>query len=363
MGRFSVCVYAICKNEEQFVDRWMESMSEADRVVVLDTGSEDGTVRRLRELGAEVTVEAISPWRFDVARNRSLELVPEDTDICVNIDLDEILLPGWRVALEDAWAQGAQQIRYRYVWNFQPDGSEGYVFWIEKIHARHGFRWVNPVHEVVQWTGPGRPVSRFAPGVCVEHHADPNKSRGQYLPLLELAVREDPGNDRNMHYLGREYMFRKDWDNCIATLRRHLSMPASTWKDERCASMRYIARAYAAKGERENALPWYHRAVAEAPYLREPYLDFALFLSESGDWDGVVWLCRQALGITQRPTSYICEGDAWGYLPHDLLALGLYHTGRTAEALEQGELAAQLASWDERVQENLAFYRKAVQEG
>ena len=48
MGNYKVCVYAICKNEEQFVDRWMDSMSEADQVVVLDTGSEDGTVERLR---------------------------------------------------------------------------------------------------------------------------------------------------------------------------------------------------------------------------------------------------------------------------------------------------------------------------
>ena len=72
MGKYKVCVYAICKNEEQFVDRWMDSMGEADQVVVLDTGSEDGTVERLRARGALVTREVIDPWRFDTARNRSL---------------------------------------------------------------------------------------------------------------------------------------------------------------------------------------------------------------------------------------------------------------------------------------------------
>ena len=51
MGNYKVCVYAICKNEEPFVDRWMDSMSEADRVLVLDTGSEDRTVERLRARG------------------------------------------------------------------------------------------------------------------------------------------------------------------------------------------------------------------------------------------------------------------------------------------------------------------------
>ena len=106
MGQYKVCVYAICKNEEKFVDGWMDSMGEADLVVVLDTGSEDGTVERLRARGAQVTVERILPWRFDAARNRSLELVPEDVDLCVCADLDEAFHPGWREALERAWRPG-----------------------------------------------------------------------------------------------------------------------------------------------------------------------------------------------------------------------------------------------------------------
>ena len=32
MGKYKVYVYAICKNEAQFAQRWMESMGEADGV-------------------------------------------------------------------------------------------------------------------------------------------------------------------------------------------------------------------------------------------------------------------------------------------------------------------------------------------
>lgn len=81
MNRLRVCVYAICKNEEKFVKRWYRSMSEADEIVVLDTGSTDGTVPLLRELGATVYCETIDPWRFDTARNHALAHVPEETDI------------------------------------------------------------------------------------------------------------------------------------------------------------------------------------------------------------------------------------------------------------------------------------------
>ena len=44
-----ICVYAICKNESQFVEQWLDSMSEADYIVVLDTGSTDDTFQKLKE--------------------------------------------------------------------------------------------------------------------------------------------------------------------------------------------------------------------------------------------------------------------------------------------------------------------------
>ena len=63
-------------------------------------------IKEFVELGAHVTVEAITPWRFDVARNRSLDLVPADADLCVCTDLDEVFQPGWREKVEEAWTQG-----------------------------------------------------------------------------------------------------------------------------------------------------------------------------------------------------------------------------------------------------------------
>lgn len=351
-----IVVYAICKNEAGYAERWMASMAEADGVYVLDTGSTDGTAERLRALGAVVVEERVEPWRFDTARNRSLELVPEDADICVCTDLDEVFHPGWRAALEAAWTDGTTQAVYRYTWNFNADGSEGTVFWIEKIHARRGYRWTHPVHEVLErqegW-GPGRKCT--AEGVQLDHHADPAKSRGQYLPLLELSVAEAPEDDRNTHYLGREYLFYGRWDDCIRTLERHLSLPTAVWADERCASMRFLARAWRQKGRSEQARRWLWRAIGEAPHLREPYLELARLLYEEAEWDGVVYLCRQALAITDRPQTYICEAEAWGSLPWDLLSLGLYHTGRRGEALEAARQALALSPEDGRIRDNVAF--------
>ena len=351
-----IVVYAICKNEERFVDRWMDSMSEADEIVVLDTGSSDDTVQRLRDRGARVEVEVISPWRFDAARNRSMDLVPEDADICVCTDLDEVFHPGWRALLEAAWQSGDSQAVYRYTWSFNPDGSEGVVFWYEKIHARRGWRWTHPVHEVLTWTGEGRPGRKVTvEGVQLDHRPDPAKSRAQYLPLLELSVAEDPEDDRNVHYLGREYMYRGRWDDCIRTLERHLAMPSATWADERAASMRYIARSWAMKGKRQLARDWYLRSIAQAPHLREPYTDLALLLYEDEQWEGVLYFTGCALAITRRPRTYICEAAPWGSLPHDLRAIAFYQTGRPEQALSEAREALALEPGNPRLQGNVSL--------
>ena len=167
-----IYVYAIARDEEKFAERWMTSMSEADGIYVLDTGSKDGTADKLRSLGAVVVREEFEPFRFDKARNRSLEFVPENADLCVCTDLDEEFTPGWRDAFERAASSGANAVKYRYVWNYLPDGKEGYVFWISKAHARRGFEWRHPVHEVVVPVS-GEAKYAMADGVTLMHRPDP----------------------------------------------------------------------------------------------------------------------------------------------------------------------------------------------
>ena len=347
-----VYVYAICKNESKFVKRWMDSMCEADAVYVLDTGSEDDTVHLLREAGAVVEAQVFDPWRFDAARNRSLEMVPDDADVCVCTDLDEYFHPGWRALLEAAWKPDTVRAAYRYTWNFNPDGSEGFVFWLNNMHTRHGWRWTHPVHEVLERTD-GRPVEQiYIEGIQLDHRADDTKPRSQYLPLLEMSVAESPDDDRNMHYLGREYYFYRRWEDAIRTLEHHLKMPNAVWADERSASMRYIARCQNALGRKDEARKWLWRAIGEAPHLREPYLDMAKICYEERDWDGLVHMCRAALRIAERPRTYICEAESWGSLPWDYLSIGLYRTGRYREALDAVQRAIELSPEDERLKTN-----------
>lgn len=353
-----ITVYAISKNEEKFAARWVKSMAEADHICVLDTGSADGTVEILADLGVIVRREEIVSWRFDVARNRSMELIPEDTDICVCTDLDEVFRPGWRAALERAWRPGTEQLRYSYIWSFDEHGRPGTEFLQEKIHAPGVFRWVHPVHEVLERTdgAVSWPVAE-APEIVLEHHPDHGKSRGGYLRLLELSVRERPNDDRNAHYLGREYMFHRRWDEAIAQLQRHLTLPTATWAAERSASMRFISRCYLAKGDQPEAMRWALRAVAEAPELRESWVQAEEAAYAGEDWPAAAFFGGKAVAVTKKSGCYINEERAWGAYPWDAMAYALYRLGDLEGAAAATERALELEPGNERLRGNMKFYR------
>jgi glycosyltransferase involved in cell wall biosynthesis len=238
LGKHKICVYAICKNEEQFVDRWMDSVSEADLVVVADTGSTDNTVEKLRQRGAQVYSFENKPFRFDYSRNYALKFVPDDVDICVSPDLDEVFNPGWRKNLDEQWRDDTTRGTYLYNWSFAEDGTPMVQYVHERIHARHNYHWIYPTHEMLEYTGPGEEKRQYFDGVVFNHHPDPKKDRSLNLPLLELAYQERPNDGRTLHNLGREYLYAQMWEKCIDILKRYLEPGVSDWDEERSASMR-----------------------------------------------------------------------------------------------------------------------------
>ena len=357
-----ICVYAICKNEEKFVDRWYESVKDADGIFVLDTGSTDNTVKKLQDHNVVVKSEIIKPWRFDVARNRSLEIIPDDFDICVCLDLDEVLEKNWKENILKAWTSETDQLRYIYNWFIDEDNIPRITFYADKIHRRHGFKWINPVHEVLKYEKKVNQV--YTDNVIINHFPDHNKSRSNYLPLLELAIKEDPFNDRNMHYLGREYMYYQRWNEAIDTLIAHLNLKTASWKDERCASMRFISRCYKALNRFDEAKMWLEKACKEAPYLKDPWAESAIFYYQLKDYDKTIKNIKKALDIGENPKTYINEIFSSNECLYDLLSLTYFHKGDLENAIISAQKGLNINPKNERLRHNLNIFldNKKVEE-
>lgn len=331
-----IAVYCIFKNEARFVDRFVDSIANADLLVAVDTGSTDDTAYRIGAAGARHGLKtivldcAVVPWRFDDARNFSLAAVPADFDFCVCLDLDEVMTPGWRDTLERYYEGRPEttRFRYNYIWSWSGPGIPGLTYFADKIHARRGYRWAHPVHETLHRDRrEGDEVQTFIKETLIEHFPDAEKPRSQYLPLLELAVRERPDCDRMAHYYGRELFYHERYIEAISELMRHLSLPSATWREERAASCRYIGDSLFALGRYSDAENWFYNALDEVEE-RETFVRLAQLHRALGDWEKCRDACEDALKYRERPNNYLNDAVTWSDWPQKMLEEALKKMAR-----------------------------------
>ena len=366
-----ICIYAICKNEEQFVDKWCESMKEADSIVVLDTGSTDNTVEKLRSHGVKVETKIIDPWRFDVARNESLKLVPEDCNILMSTDLDEILEPGWAKPLREKWIDGVHQRGiYKYTWSHLDNGGEGRVFHYDKIHTKDWI-WKAPVHELLFNTKtnshdclPGESLNLFNE-IHLHHYPDPNKSRGSYLPLLELRAKENPEDWYGLIYLAHEYFYRGKNVEAINLLKRIVKDYANHYNEVEHASCylfmgdgyRSLALSETFVEESinyfEKAIRSYKAAINIEPTYIEPYLNLGKLYLDLKQYEDAVNIIKTGLLNSFRHYTWLERDTSWSYEPWDLLCLASYYGGKRKDALTYAQKALSFNPNDERLKSNV----------
>lgn len=351
-----VAVYTIALNEEQFVESWYESAKDADYLLIADTGSSDSTVEKARELGINVIDITVKPWRFDVARNASLAAIPSDIDYCIALDMDEILVGSWRKELEKAKGRKVTRPRYQYTWSWSDEKETipSLQYGGDKVHSRFNYRWKHPVHEVLV-TDRMDEVQEWY-DFEIHHHPDHSKPRSQYFPLLELAVKEDPWDDRNAYYYARELFFHQQFKKAFQAFKRHLALPSATWKPERASSMRYMAKCVVGE-DREK---WFKEAAKECPDRREPLVELALHYYENNQWKDCLNYAKKSLRIAEKPLEYLCEEFAWGSVPLDLVAVSSYYLGDYNQALLYGNKAIKVDPNNERLKENLKLYEDAI---
>jgi tetratricopeptide (TPR) repeat protein len=358
-----ICVYAIAKNEQQFVERFCQSAKEADLIMIADTGSADHTCDWVRDLQKSADFHQnlsmvhihISPWRFDLARNAVLALIPPDMDVCVSLDLDEELQPGWREEIERVWKQGeTTRLRYYFDWGV------GIKFKYEKIHGRQGYRWHHPCHEYPIPDPRLKEVWADTDALLVIHRPDSGKSRGSYLDLLRVSVLEDPYCPRNAFYYARELSFNRQWEQAIVECKRYLALPRATWANERCYAYRVMGRCYTELSNPSKAFSAFMMAAVEAPGTREPWVELSLLMYTQARWAECYGFALKALDIRDREMVYTVDPEVWGAKPHDLAAISAWNMGMVAEAVKHGEQAVLLAPTDERMKVNLGYYQEAA---
>lgn len=357
--KLKVAVYAISRNEEKFARRCIEAAydggSGADCFILADTGSEDSTRQVALDAGATVHQITVNPWRFDTARNASLSLVPSDVDICVSVDLDEVLQPGWRLEVERLFTlhPHCTRLRYKYDW------SRGVVFNSEKIHIRKGYLWKYPCHERLVTDPRTKELCAISDMLLIKHYPDETKDRGSYFQLMDVTYKENPTDKRTQLYFGRELQFNNKWKESLEVLKKYLDNPEYDWKQERAYCYELIADAHMRLGDHEQAQLSFLQGTSEAPQIRRPWLALASYARDK-DWKTCLEASEKAINITDRELLYFDDDTSWGEKPYMLASLAAWYLQDYEKALTYGKLAQELAPNEQYLKDNLKFYREKV---
>jgi glycosyltransferase involved in cell wall biosynthesis len=345
-----IAVYTIALNESLHCERWVNSVRDADYLIVLDTGSTDDTVQKLRELRVTVYQQLITPWRFDVARNAALALVPDDADICISLDMDEFMEDGWRSRLESAWGPKTTRIGYTYVFDYQPGLGSQRGFYVDKIHARHGYEWRRPVHENI-FPVPGQSeVYGNDPLIVMNQIQDRSKpTRNNYLKLMEIAHEEDPSDSQIAFWYGRDLMHANHRDKAKKVLEHYLNLPNSNWTSERSQASIYLSQL-----DPDNA--WKHllKSISDAPKRKEAWLAACEHAFSKQSWNDCLWAALNGIPCN-REGSYLDLNSAYGSKLYDLGSIAAYYLGWKEKALELVDKAIELNPHDDRLKNNRKF--------
>ena len=261
-ARLSVCL--IVKDEILTLERCLSSVAGlADELIVVDTGSSDGTPELAERLGARVIHWA---WQNDFAAARNVSLAHATGDWILVLDADEYLAPAARTML------------WRLLWDPPPglprcqlqidnqiaNDVGGLIHFVIRLFPRHrDFVYQGRIHESLAYQGPGISPTPLIKGILIQHtgyiaavYHTRNKAE-RNLALLRQQQAEEPQKPEWLFYLGDSLMAAQKPAEALPWLERAINAWSHTAQSASPLALRALIRtqqAYLATDRAQSAL-------------------------------------------------------------------------------------------------------------
>lgn len=348
-------VVLIARNEAKTLPRLVESLKEfqasGGEIILVDTGSTDGTAELARSVGCRVeevgerflmTVEEeqaqainrrfVQPgelpvvkaadrlFDYSAARNYAASLA--SCDICAMPDCDEIYTRLNLAAINEQIAAGAEQLEYNFVFSHDEFGNEAIKFLHCKFYDRRKLKWTGVVHEIL--AGSAKRVQLPESIIKLEHWQQQSDHRIRYLTGLAVDCFLNSDNDRNSHYFARELLWTGRYRSAIREFERHIAM--NRWQPEKAQSRIFIGDALMNMGRTEEALASYHAALVIDSSRREAWIRLAEHYWKQNDHQRTACYASAALAISTQGF-YADNAAHYTHLPHEMLYWALWYLG------------------------------------
>lgn len=253
----TISVVMIVKNEEAVLARCLESVKDADEIIICDTGSTDGTIEIAKKYTDKVYTDFT--WCDDYAKARNHAKSKATCEWILSIDADEVLHDFSEV--RRVVELGTNAIRVTMIG--ESDNDLEFPFSRLFRNCPEIF-WCEPVHNHLNVPGEGELIGdvKITFGWSPAHAADPDRA----LRMLEKAVKDDP-TPRRLYYLGREYWYKQDYEKCVVTLGRQVQI--DFFEAQRADGFLIMSQAFSALGRDQDARDACAQAIIINPHFKE----------------------------------------------------------------------------------------------
>ena len=254
----TISVVMIVKNEEEVLARCLESVRDADEIIICDTGSTDRTIEIAKKYTDKVYTDFV--WCDDFAKARNHAKSKATMDWILSIDADEFCHDFSKV-------KEAIQIADQAVRVFMHQDGRGVEdnFKVPRLFKNSpDITWHGAVHNHLSIAGEGEYIGdvHITYGYSPAHEKDPGRS----LRILLKEV-QDPTKCREMYYLGIELWKAKRFHEAIMWFSRHVVMTNHT--AEKADSFLQMSKCLSAIESDEEARDACLQAIKINPHFKE----------------------------------------------------------------------------------------------
>ena len=355
----------IVKDEAKSLRRTLESVrGAADRALILDTGSNDGTQDLARKLFEGVLPGTMyeEPFvDFATTRNRSLELCTGQSVFALVLSGDETLVdaPALRAFCEKHRdAKGPEHGAY-----FLPLELAGMRFDSPRlVRLSEGWRFQGVVHEILCKDGVPPPSIRV-PGAHIHHDLagrDPERKRRGWerdLELLRAEQRKHPNDARTAFYFAQTLEDLNRFHEAHAAYQERIALGG--WREELYEARYRLARTGFASG-----MPWpqvqqlYLDAFTFAPHRAEPLFAIALYWQQQGNHALAYLFGQRAMQLPypEQDTLFV-RRDIYEHLAAEVVGASAWYIGEYTVGVAALERALAVRPGAPELLRNLEFYR------